>query len=102
MAKSIIQEDREHCFLCGRNARADYFGLEEHHVFEGYGKRDISEQYGLKVYICGDRCHRNGKKSVHKNAEVARALKAKAQEMAMQHYGWSIEDFISIIGKSYL
>lgn len=102
MAKSIIQQDREHCFLCGRNARADYFGLEEHHVFEGYGKREISEQYGLKVYICGDKCHRNGKDSVHKNAKVARELKARVQEIAMQHYGWSIEDFISIIGKNYL
>ena len=102
MAKSIIQEDREHCYLCGRNARADFCGLEEHHCYEGYGKREISEQYGLKVYICGDRCHRNGKYSVHKNAEVARALKAKVQEIAMKHYEWSIEDFISIIGKNYL
>lgn len=102
MAKSIIQKDRGHCFLCGRNARADFLGLEEHHIFEGYGKRELSEQYGLKVYICGDRCHKNGKYSVHKNAKVARELKAKAQEIAMQHYGWSVEDFISIIGKNYL
>ena len=102
MAKSIIQTDREHCFLCGRNARADYFGLEEHHVYEGYGRREISEQYGLKVYICGERCHREGKDSVHKNARVARALKARVQEMAMEYYGLSVEDFISIIGKSYL
>ena len=100
--KSIIQSDKSHCFICGRNARADYFGLEEHHVFEGYGRRELSEQYGLKVYICGDRCHRNGKQSVHKNAQVDRALKEVVQTRAMQYYGWTIEQFIEIIGKSYL
>lgn len=100
--KSIIQEDRQHCFLCGRNARADYFGLEEHHCFEGYGRREISEKYGLKVYICGDRCHRNGKESVHKNAKIDRDLKAKAQEIAMQYYGWSVEDFICKFRKNYI
>ena len=79
--KSIIQEDRTHCFLCGRNAHADFFGLEEHHIFEGYGRRQLSEDYGLKVYICGDRCHRNGAESVHKNAKVDRALKKIAQDI---------------------
>lgn len=100
--KSIIQEDREHCFICGRNAHADFFGLEEHHVFEGYGMRELSEEYGLKVYICGDRCHRNGKDSVHKNAKVARALKKVVQKRAMQHYGWSVQDFIRIFRKNYI
>ncbi len=101
MAKSIIQEDREHCFLCGRNARADYFGLEEHHVFEGLGRRGISEQYGLKVYICGSRCHREGKDSVHKNAKVDRALKKVVQQRAMQYYGWTVEEFIKKFRKNY-
>lgn len=102
MAKSIIQTDRSHCYLCGRNSHADYFGLEEHHVYEGYGKREISETYGLKVYICGERCHRLGKDSVHKNAEVRRMLQAKVQEIAMAHYGWTVEQFREIMGKSYL
>lgn len=100
--KSIIQEDREHCFLCGRNAHADFFGLEEHHVFEGWGLRKLSEKYGLKVYICGDRCHRNGEKSVHKNAEVNRALKQVVQKRAMQYYGWTVQEFIEKFCKNYL
>lgn len=102
MAKSIIQTDRERCFLCGRNPHADYFGLEEHHVYEGEGRRKISERYGLKVYICGGRCHREGKDSVHKNAKVDRALKRVVQKRAMQYYGWTTEQFIEIIGKNYL
>jgi hypothetical protein len=100
--KSIIQADREHCFICGRNSHADYFGLEEHHVFEGHGRKAISERYGLKVYICGDRCHRNGKDSVHKNAKVNRAVKKVVQKRAMQYYGWTVEDFIEILGRNYI
>lgn len=102
MAKSIIQEDREHCFICGRNAHTDYFGLEEHHVFEGNGRRQISEKYGLKVYICGDRCHRNGKDSIHKNAKVDRAVKQIVQRRAMQYYGWTTEEFIEKFRKNYI
>lgn len=100
--KSIIQPEKDCCFLCGRNENAEYFGLDEHHVFGGNANRKISEKYGLKVYLCHDRCHETGKYSVHKNAEVANALKAKVQKKAMEHYGWSIEDFIRIIGKNYV
>ena len=102
MAKSIIQSDKSYCYLCGRNAHAEYFGLDEHHVYGGNGTRQISEKYGLKVYLCHDRCHETGKESVHRNAEVNRVLKARVQKIAMQHYGWSIEDFIRKIGKNYL
>lgn len=98
IAKSIIQTDRDYCFICGRNARAEYWGLDEHHCFFG-ASRSKSEQYGLKVYICHDRCHLNG---VHKNAELDRELKAKAQAIAMEYYGWDTNQFIEIFGKNYL
>ena len=100
--ESILQKDRDRCFICGRNAHADFCGLEEHHCFEGYGRRQISERYGLKIYICGDRCHRNGPKSVHKNAKVDRAVKKYAQKKAMKYYGWTIEQFIEKFRKNYI
>lgn len=96
--KSIIQEDKTQCFLCGRNAQADYWGLDEHHVYGG-SNRKLSEQYGLKVYLCHHSCHLFG---VHKNAELSRQLKAKVQQIAMNYYKWSIEDFRCIFGKNYL
>jgi hypothetical protein len=99
--ESIIQKDRSHCFLCGRNAHADYWGLDEHHVFEG-ANRKKSEKYGLKVYICHDNCHIFGMNSVHRNAEVDKALKRLVQKKAMEHYGWSTEDFRAIFHKNYV
>ena len=99
MAKSIIQEDRTHCFLCGGCANGD--PLDEHHVFGG-ANRKISEKYGLKVYLHHNRCHIFGKQSVHQNGEVNKMVKATVQQRAMQYYGWSINDFIKIIGKNYV
>ena len=49
--------DERVCWLCGRNGNGD--PLECHHIFGG-AMRKKSEKYGLKVYLCGDRCHRNG------------------------------------------
>lgn len=43
--KSILQTERE-CYLSGRT---DW--LEEHHIFYGQGRRKLSEQYGLKVWL---------------------------------------------------
>lgn len=98
--KSIIQEDKERCYLCGMNA---YFEpLDEHHVYGG-ANRKLSEKYGLKVYLHHSRCHIfNPKTAVHANEKLNRELKADVQAKAMEHYGWTVEDFIKIFGKSYL
>lgn len=94
--KSIIQSDKNICYICGKNS--NYEPLDEHHVYSG-SCRKLSEKYGLKVYLHHNECHLNG---VHKNAELNRELKAKVQEIAMEHYGWSIEDFTRIFGKNYI
>jgi hypothetical protein len=98
MAKSIIQEEKTRCYICGKNASADYFGLDEHHVFFGQNRK-ASEIYGLKVYLCHDSCHLNG---VHQDAKLNRALQSKVQKIAMKHYKWSIEDFRDRFGRNYL
>lgn len=98
MAESIIQKDKTHCFLCGKNSNGDYFGLDEHHCF-GSANRKLSERFGLKVYLCHNSCHLYG---VHQNAEINNKIKAIAQKRAMQYYGWTTEQFIEIFGKSYI
>lgn len=94
--KSIIQTDRNTCYLCGRNS--SFEPLDEHHVYAG-ANRKLSERYGLKVYLHHWTCHLNG---VHKDGVLADRLKADVQQKAMEHYGWSKEQFIEIFGKSYV
>ena len=96
---SIIQADRDHCFLCGMNRNLE--PLECHHVF-GASNRKKSEKYGLKVYLHGNKCHKFGKESVHGNAKVDKALKAMVQKRAMQYYSWTLEEWLSIFRKNYL
>ncbi len=97
--ESIIQKDKEHCFICGMNTNLE--PLDCHHIF-GASNRKKSEKYGLKVYIHHNKCHIFGENSVHKNAKVDRALKKLAQQKAMRHYGWSAAEFIGIFGKNYI
>lgn len=96
---SILQTERQ-CYLCGKNGYQD--GLEEHHIYFGTANRKKSEQYGLKVRLCGNECHRNGKHSVHKNAKVCRKLQAEAQKIAMNYYDWNLSDWMQIFNKNYI
>ena len=96
--KSVIQPERNRCYICGRNAHADYFGLDEHHVYFG-SHRKTSERFGLKVYLCHDSCHLNG---VHKDAKLNRALQAKVQRIAMKFYKWDMDTWRAIFGRNYL
>lgn len=98
MAKSIIQNDRKRCYLCGRPALWND-PLDEHHVFFG-PFRQQSEKYGLKVYLHHFSCHIYGKESVHRNGAVCRKLQKEVQIIAMRRYDWSIENFIKIFGKN--
>lgn len=87
------------CFLCGRNGTEDR--LEEHHIFPG-SLRDKSEQYGLTVYLCGNRCHRLGPQSAHRCRDTQLYLKQIAQAKAMRENGWTLEDWHREFGKSYV
>ena len=96
--KSVMQEDSESCYLCGRNGQADR--LEIHHVFNGYNKKH-SERYGFLVKLCGERCHRNGREAVHRNIHVNNYVRRNAQKIYEDRYG-TREDFIREFGRSYL
>lgn len=89
----------EECFLCGRNGSGDR--LEAHHIFGG-SNRKWSEKYGLVVDLCGERCHRNGEYSAHRNKEVADYLHRYGQEKAMKENNWTVKQFREIFGRSYL
>lgn len=82
-----------------RNGNGDR--LEQHHIFGG-GRRKLSEQYGLVVWLCGERCHRLGRLSAHQNAEVAEYLHKYGQRKAMKENGWTVEQFREVFGANYL
>ena len=95
--KSILQDEKV-CWMCKRlyNLRT-VLGLEEHHVFQGR-HRQLSEQYGLKVWLCA-RHHRDLRDGVHFNMRYAAALKNKAKRVFCDKYG---EDaFFQVFGKTY-
>lgn len=98
--ESILQVDRTYCFLCGSRNGEGMDALEEHHIFGGSGNRAKSEEHGLKVYLCGCRCHRLGENSAHKNREVSLRLKRLAQKKFEETHGR--EKFRQEFGKSYL
>lgn len=99
MKRAKTRQPARVCAICGRNGMGD--PLEKHHIFGG-AYRGKSERYGLTVYLCGMRCHREGEGAVHRNIDVNRELKRRGQEKAMAEQGWTEERFIREFGKSYL
>lgn len=99
--KSIIQTNRDYCFLCnlleGDGSRRNE--LEEHHIVHGRANKKLSEKYGLKIYLCPYH-HRIGPKAVHINKEIRRMTEAIAQEKFNEVF--PEEDFVKIFGKNYL
>lgn len=90
--KSIFSQDPEICYLCGKRNASDV-----HHIFEG-SNRSASDEYGLTIRICRE-CHMY----IHHfpKSKTAVELKKYAQKKAMEHYGWSIEEWIEKFGKDY-
>lgn len=78
------------CFLCGK------FATDEHHVFNGWGHRSMSEKDGMKVYLCHE-CHMK----IHNNYAKRIELKKMAQRVWEKTYG-DRGAFRERYGKSYL
>lgn len=72
--------------------------VEDHHIYFGPNRKN-SEIYGFKVNLCIYH-HREGKEAVHNNRGNDLILKKICQrEYEKTH---SRQDFVRIIGKSYI
>lgn len=91
--KSIIQSEKE-CFVCKTT-----YGLHEHHIFEGTGRRKQSEKYGMKIWLCG-RHHNLSNEGVHFNKELDLRIKRIAQKKFEETY--KDLDFIKIFGRNFI
>lgn len=92
--ESIMTNDKEHCFLCGRTGP-----LQIHHCIHGTSNRKNSEHYGLKVPLCMD-CH-TGSNGVHQNRKKDLQLIILAQMEFEKNYGGR-DEFIKVFGRSWL
>lgn len=101
--ESLLQNKESRiCYLCARRG-GDYSWkqvLEEHHIFGG-PNRHLSEEYGLKVYICPE-CHRTSARAVHQDpaGEANRYLQAEGQKAFEENFPEL--SFREIFGKNYL
>lgn len=90
--KSIIQEDTDYCFVCGR------YGTEMHHIMFGTANRKLSDKYGLVIGLCYE--HHRGRTGVHQNRELDLTMKRVAQREFNKTY--QNEDFLAVFGRNYL
>lgn len=100
-ASLLHSKEGKTCYLCilleANFARHPY--LEEHHIFFSGHQRFLSEEYGLKVYLCS-RHHREGPEAVHGNRKNRRLLEARGQQAFEAKYGK--EEFLRVFGRNYL
>lgn len=92
--KTIIQHEQR-CLVCGS------WNVEDHHIFFGTAKRKISEELGLKVWLCPT--HHRGTSGVHgrDGHKLDIEIKQLGQKAFEYHYGGR-NDFIKRFGRSYL
>lgn len=84
-----------YCAMCGSTNN-----IERHHIFGG-GLRQKSEKFGLVIDLC-HRCHNQPPNGVHFNKEAMLKVHQYGQRLAMQRYGWTVEDFRKEFYKNYL
>lgn len=91
--KSIISNER-FCLVCGSP-----MNIHKHHIYEGSGRRKLSEQYGCWCYLCA-RHHNMSNQGVHFN----KVLDLKLKQQCQKAFEWNHtrDDFIKIFGRNYL
>ena len=93
VAKSIMQTEKE-CYITKRTDN-----LERHHVFFGTGMRQLSEKYGLTVWLTHD-AHNEPPDGVHHCIAANRKLQQDGQRAFETLY--PDLDFMKIFGRNYL
>ena len=90
--ESIIDGDeKEVCYLCGGKA------TDTHHIFEGSGRRALSDFYGLTVRLCRE-CHSKIHDTSCPEMEYLHRVGQRAYEAQIGTREMFINDFV----RSYL
>lgn len=91
-APSVVTH-KEGCDVCRRRDRP----LQRHEAFGG-AYRTRSKNLGCWLWAC-DVCHR---RMHQKDARLRFQVKQTVQLCAMEHYGWTVEEFRLNFGRNYL
>lgn len=97
--RSIVQFDRE-CWACRElYGIRTIINLEEHHIYPGNPRRELSERCGLKVWLC-NKHHTKPPLGVHCNPPLMDELQRAGQRAYERTH--SRADFVMLFGKNYL
>lgn len=94
-APSILNTTEGICWQCLKHT-----ATERHEVFGG-ALRYKSKEYGLWIDLCAA-CHRTSPIAAHQSAKTANIMKVYAQEAAIAHYDWTMEDWQRRFYKNYI
>lgn len=92
-SESILSNERE-CFICH-----DTRQLHRHHIYPGIGRREMSEHFGLWVYLC-PRHHNMSDVGVHSNKILDENLKKMGQRKFEETH--TRAEWHRYFGRSYL
>lgn len=94
MKRYSILNNLTYCYFCGRPSQ------NIHEVYFGTANRKISIENGFCVGLCAFHHNLGGNKSVHENRDMDLRLKKVYQKKYERDH--TREDFIKLIGRSYL
>lgn len=93
--KSILQSEKE-CFITGRTDN-----LHKHHIYLS-SNRQISDKHGFWVWLTQDLHNGNDPGAVHNNPGQGHDLKLKQLCQRAYEETNTRDNFIALIGRSYL
>lgn len=99
IAKSIISNERE-CFVCH-----DTRVLHKHHIYPGLGRREMSEHFGLWVYLCPRHHNYPGSPvAVHGGYVDGKAIDRRLKELGQKKFEetHTRAEWHRYFGRSYL
>ena len=93
ISKSIVQRDKE-CWVCGSTG-----ALHRHHIYPGIGRREMSEHFGLWVWLCPFH-HNMSTQGVHNDKTLDLKLKRWGQRKFEETH--TRAEWHRYFGRSYL
>lgn len=95
--KSIIQKDNSYCFIHKEYLHMTVPAVHEHHCIHGVANRKLADKDGLTVFLCMA-CHN----ALHDKRLYDLKLQQYAEQVWLDHYGKTVDEWIKRYGKNYL